>query len=341
MDYSGKIVRRALQSVPVLFGLSVLIFIISRVFPGNPVRLALGPAASAEEIQRVRESMGLNEPLWAQYADWAVGVAQGQWGTSLRTGNNVFHDVVVKLPATLELVLASLFLAIVVAIPLGVVAAENKDRLPDHVSRLGALFGVSMPRFWVAIVFQIIFVAWFDLFPLTGRLSNAVAPPPHLTGLYLVDSAVAGQFGTFVDALSHIALPATALSLATLAQVMRLIRSDMIEISDKEFIVAAEGYGLPKKVIQYKYMLKNAFTSSLTLIGLEFGFLIGNAFLVEKVFAWPGMASYGVDAILYQDFNAIVGVTMVVGVTYLLANLAVDLLYSYLDPRLRHQGAES
>ena len=318
-----------------IVGLSVLIFGISRVIPGDPVRLALGPEASEQQIEALRTEMGLDQPLPVQYLDWLVGVIQGDWGMSLRTNNNVFSDIVARLPATFELTAVTLFFAVLLAIPFGVVAGTNKDRWQDHASRITALFGVSMPRFWVAIVLQIIFVVSLGLLPLSGRLSDGVTPPPTVTHLYLVDSLIAGQIGVFLDAATHLVLPAFALGLATLAQVMRLIRSDMIDEQRKDYVLAARAYGLPNNLIEYKYMLRNAFTSSLTVIGLAFGFLLGNAFLVEIVFAWPGMARYGVQAILYQDFNAIVGVTIVVGIGFVTANFVVDLLYGYLDPRVR------
>ncbi|EMA08596.1 putative dipeptides/oligopeptides ABC transporter permease [Haloferax denitrificans ATCC 35960] len=313
----------------------MLIFLISRVIPGDPVRLALGPEATDQQVAALRAEMGLDQPLPMQYVDWLVGVVQGDWGMSLRTNNNVFSDIVARLPATLELTVVTLFCAVLLAIPFGVVAGTNKDRWQDHLSRITALFGVSMPRFWVAIVLQIVFVVSLGLLPLSGRLSDGVAPPPAVTRLYLVDSLIAGQFGTFVDAATHLLLPTVALGLATLAQVMRLIRSDMIDEQRKDYVLAARAYGLPNTLIEYKYMLQNAFTSSLTVVGLAFGFLLGNAFLVEIVFAWPGMARYGVQAILYQDFNAIVGVTIVVGIGFVTANFVVDLLYGYLDPRVR------
>lgn len=335
MSYVDYLVRRALQAIPVMFGLSVLIFLISRVVPGDPVRLALGPEASEQQVETLRSQMGLDQPLPIQYVDWLIGVFQGDWGMSLRTNNNVFADIVAHLPATLELTVVTLFFAVLFAIPFGVIAGTNKDHWQDHLSRITALFGVSMPRFWVAIVLQIIFVVSLGLLPLSGRLSDGVAPPPAVTRLYLVDSLIAGQFGTFVDTVKHLILPAFALGLATLAQVMRLIRSDMIDEQRKDYVLAAQAYGLPNNLIEYKYMLRNAFTSSLTVIGLAFGFLLGNAFLVEIVFAWPGMARYGVQAILYQDFNAIIGVTIVVGIGFVTANFVVDLLYGYLDPRVR------
>lgn len=340
MSYTDYIVRRTLQSIPVLFGVSVIIFTLSRVVPGDPVTLALGQGATEEQVQQLRAEMGLDEPLWVQYIDWVQGVFVGDWGQSLRTGTPVFEAIVTRFPATFELVTVAVFWAVLLAIPLGVVAAANRNNWKDHISRVGAILGLSMPRFWVAILLQILFVGWLSLFPLTSRLSEGVEPPPHTTGLYLVDSLIALQFSTFVDAAWHLTLPALALGLATLAQVMRLLRSDMIEEQNEDYVMAARAYGLPQNLITYKYMLKNAFTSSLTIIGLTFGFLLGNAFLVEFVFSWPGMAAYGVNSILFQDFNAIVGVTITIGFGFVFINLIVDFLYSWLDPRVRYGGGE-
>lgn len=335
MGYRDHLVRRALQGIPVLLGLSVFIFVLTRLLPGNPVRLALGPNASEEQIQQYRAEMRLDEPIHEQYVAWLSGVVQGEWGTSLRTGNDVFVDITTSFPATFELVTVAMLFALAFAIPLGTIASMNKDEWPDHLSRIGAILGLSMPRFWVAILFQVLFVVMLGLFPLTSRLSTGVEPPPSVTGLYLIDSLLAFQFDTFLDALWHITLPATALGLATLAQIMRLLRSDLIEEHRQDYVLAAKSYGLPRNLIVLKYMLRNAFTSSLTILGLSFGFLLGNAFLIEFVFSWPGMAEYGVQSIVYQDFNAIVGVVLVIGVGFVAVNLAVDILYGILDPRVR------
>lgn len=340
MSYSDYLVRRALQSIPVLLGLSIVIFVISRVVPGDPVRLALGQGATDEQIAALEKEMGLDQPLYEQYFDWLFGVVQGDWGTSLRTGNQVLFDIVSRLPATLELVIVALSFAVLAAIPLGVIAGMNKDTWKDHLSRFGAILGLSMPRFWIGILLQIVFVGFLALFPLQGRLSNDVTRPPRITGMYLLDSLLTFNTTAFVDATWHLVLPAFALGLATLAQVMRLLRSDMIEEQRKDYVLAAKAYGIPQNLLIYKYMLRNAFTSSLTIIGLAFGFLLGNAFLIEYVFAWPGMARYGVNSILYQDFNAIVGVVMVIGIGFVFVNLLVDVLYGWLDPRVRLQEGE-
>lgn len=335
--YTRFLVRRVVHAIPVLFGLSILIFVLTRVIPGDPVRLALGPLASEEQVQEARAEMGLDEPYYVQYVDWLSGLATGDWGMSLRTSHNVFDDIMVRFPATAELVVVALTLAILIAVPFGVIAGTHQNRFQDHISRITSFFGVSLPRFWIAIMMQIIFVAWLGVLPLTGRLSDGVQPPPPITRFYLIDSLLAGQWNTFLDALAHITLPALSLAFATIAVIMRLIRSEIIEQQSKDYILAARAHGLPMNLIEYKYMLKNAFTSTLTIIGLEFGFLIGNAFLIEIVFVWPGMARYGVDAIIFQDSNAIIGVTMITGLVFVSANLVVDLLYGFLDPRVIHR----
>lgn len=334
------IIRRFLQAIPVLIGLSILIFALTRIIPGDPVRLALGPAVPEEQIEALRREMGLDQPIYVQYWDWLTGVLQGDWGHALRTDGDVYSDIMSRLPATLELVTVTMIFAVVIAIPLGVIAGTNKDKIPDHLARLIALFGVSMPGFWVAIVLQVVFAGFLSLFPLTGRLSRDLEAPPEVTRLYLIDSLLAGQFNVFLDAAHHLILPALALSFGTVATVSRLIRSDMIEESRKDYTTAARAYGLPENLIHYKYMLKNAFTSSLTILGLAFAFLLGNAFLIEIVFAWPGMARYGVQAITFLDFNAIIGVVMVVGVAFLIVNLVVDLLYGWLDPRVTMEESQ-
>lgn len=336
MSFLKRLVRRLLEGIPTLLGLSMLIFALTRLVPGDPVRVALGEHATQEQIEAMRAELGLDQPLYIQYIDWLVGVFRLDWGMSLQTNTNVYTEIAPKFPATLELVAVAIIFAVVLAVPFGVIAASNKDRWPDHVSRIAALVGVSIPRFWFGIVLQVLAVVWLGLFPLTGRLSGS--PPPDATGLYLIDSLLAAQYGTFFDALKHIFLPALTLGMGTLAQVMRLIRSDMIDESRNDYIMAARAYGLPNNLITYKYMLKNAFTSSLTVIGLAFGTLIGGAFVVEIVFGWPGMARYGVRSIQFQDFNAVMGVVMVVGVSYLTINFVVDILYAYLDPRIRLEG---
>lgn len=339
MSYRNFLVRRALSTIPVFIGLSALIFIIARVIPGRPARLALGPRASEEAVQNLREQMGLNEPLWVQYLDYMSGLLRGDMGVSLTTNHNVASDIAQFLPATLELAVTAMIIAIVVGVPLGVIAGQNKDRLEDNVSRGFAFFGVSLPRFWAAIVFQMIFAFGLGWFPPTGRLGDVELH--RITGLFLFDSLVTLNGSAFVSTLHHLFLPALTLSLPPMADITRMTRSNFIEEFNKEYIEGLRVYNIPEKLIAYKYVLKRSFTSTLTIIGLDFGFLIGGAFLVEIVFNWPGLAAYGVRAILEKDLNAVIGVTLVIGITYLVANFIVDILYGYLDPRVRLRGVEA
>jgi len=335
MSFPAYLFRRLLHIIPALVGLSILMFLISRVLPGDPARLALGPEATAEQVEQLRREMGLDKPLVTQYTVYISGLFRGDFGFSLRTRRNVAQDIREFLPATVELTTVAMLFAVGVGVPLGVVSAVRKDRAEDHVSRLIALAGVAIPRFWLAILLQLVFAYYLGVLPTIGR---GPGPPVRLTGLHLLDSLLTANPGAFLTALRHVALPAFALSLGSLAQITRLVRANMIEEMRKDYALAARSYGLPDRVIIYKYVLKNAFSSALTVIGLSYGFLLGNAFLVEAVFAWPGLAFYGVDSLLFKDLNAVMGVTLVVGVAFAVANLLVDVAYSYLDPRIRYEA---
>ena len=333
MNFRTYLLRRTLHLIPVLLGLSVLIFVVSRVIPGDPVRLALGTEATQEQVQQLRRQTGLDRPLVVQYVAYMVGVLRGDFGYSLRTHRSVTKDLVEFFPATLELTTVAMGIAVVIGVPLGILAAVRKDEGADHLSRVLALIGVALPRFWLAILLQLAFAYHLRLLPTIGR---GPAPPGEVTGLYLVDSLLGLDLSAFWISLKHLAMPAFALSVGTLAQVMRLIRAGMIEEMRRDYALAARSYGLPPNLIVYKYLLKNAFTSTLTILGLSYGFLLGNAFLVETVFAWPGLAFYGVDALRFKDFNGVIAVTLAVGAAYAVVNLITDILYGYVDPRIRY-----
>lgn len=321
--------------IPVLLGLSILIFGLSRIMPGDSIRLKLGPEATPQQIEQMQDSLGLNDPVPIQYINYIKGVFQGDMGQSLQTDRNVAIDIFETFPATFELILIAMGISIVIGVPLGVISAIRKDKWEDHATRVVALSGIALPKFWVAIMLQIVFAYWFSLLPVVGR-GDIV--PTTITGMRLLDSLLTLNFEAFFDSLKHIILPSISLSIATTAQIMRLTRSNMLAQLNKDYILAARSYGLPKGMIVYKYMLKNAFASTLTIIGLSFGALLGNAFLVEAVFGWPGMAQYGVQGVIYKDYNAIVGVTLVIGVAFAIANLIVDILYGILDPRIKYDS---
>jgi peptide/nickel transport system permease protein len=340
MSYFDYLIRRFLSTIPMVFGLSVLIFIMARVIPGAPARQALGPRASDEAVQQLREQMGLNDPIWVQYIDYMSGLARGDMGQSLVTNYNVAADIVQFFPATLELTTVAMLIAILVGVPLGVVAGLNKDATEDNVSRAFSFFAVSLPAFWAGILLQLVFAFQLDLLPATGRLGDIAYVPQEVSGLLLVDSLLALNFEAFASAAKHLVLPAVTLALAPIADIARMTRSSFIEEYNHDYVEGLRTHGLPGKLVAYKYVLRKSFAATLTIIGLDYGFLLGSAFLVEIVFSWPGMASYGVQAILQTDINAIVGVTLVIGVGFLFANFVVDVLYGVFDPRVRF-GDES
>jgi peptide/nickel transport system permease protein len=332
------LLRRLAASVVVLVGVSILIFLIARVVPGDPARIALGPMASEQQVAQLRAALFLDRPILVQYAEFARGAWHGDLGVSLYTNRMVTTDLGQFLPATAELVLAASLLMIVVGIPLGVLAGHFRDRWPDHVARLAALLGIVAPSFVWAIILVLVFSYAFDLMPVIGRLSDSIAAPPWVTGFVTIDALLANDWPAFKDALWHIALPAVALSLSGIGQAARLTRTNLGQTYGSDYIDLARAYGFSGRAIAWKYALRPAMIPTLTILGLDFASKLGNAFLVEAVFAWPGMARYGVNAILNKDLNAIVGTVLVIGLAFLVINLVIDLIVAYLDPRIRYRA---
>jgi peptide/nickel transport system permease protein len=331
---ASYLVRRAIGFLFVLFGLSVVIFVVARIVPGDPARISLGPLATNEQVAQLRQEMGFDKPAPVQYVDYFSGVLRGNLGRSLLTNRPVAADIAEALPATLELVLFTLFLIAFVAVPAGVLAARWHNTWIDNASRLVSLLGVVTPGFVVALVLQLL-ASTFHFFPLTGRLTQGLGFVPDITHLALVDSLLKGRLDAFADALSHIFLPALALSAAGIGQVMRITRSSMLEVARRDHVETLRSFGVPDRVITLRYMLRLASIAPLTILGLEFASLMGNAFIVELVFAWPGFASYGVRAILNKDFNAVMAVVLMSGLFFVVANLLIDLVIGLIDPRLR------
>lgn len=329
------LLRRALTLLFVLFGLAVLIFIIARIVPGDPARIALGPLATATQVTELREEMGLNASFPVQLWSYLSGLAQGDLGKSLLTSRPVMEDIRGALPATFELVLVTIVLQIVVSIPLGVMAAIYRNMWVDNVLRVVSLIGVVTPGFVLAIMLQLIAAHYLGFLPITGRLDGGIDFNADITGLLLIDGTLKGRFDVVLDAMRHLFLPAIALSAAGIGQVMRITRTAMIEVASRDFVEATRAYGIPERVVTFRYMLRVASVAPLTILGLEFASLIGNAFIVEFVFSWPGIASYGVRTIMQKDLNAVIGVVLVSGVFFVVANLAIDLVLGLLDPRHR------
>ena len=336
------LLRRALTLLFVLLGLAILIFIIARIVPGDPARIALGPLATSVQVAELREEMGLNASFPVQLWSYLSGLAQGDLGKSLLTSRPVMDDIRGALPATFELVLVTIILQIVVSIPLGVMAAIYRNTWVDNILRVISLIGVVTPGFVLAIILQLIAAHYLGFLPVTGRLDGGIDFDANITGLLLVDGTLKGRFDVVIDAIRHLFLPAIALSAAGIGQVMRITRTAMIEVASRDFVEATRAYGIPEKIVTFRYMLRVASVAPLTILGLEFASLIGNAFIVEFVFSWPGIASYGVRTILQKDLNAVIGVVLVSGVFFVVANLTIDLLLGLLDPRHRlRAGRES
>ena len=329
------LIRRAMSLSLVLLGLAIVIFVIARIVPGDPARIALGPLATAAQVAQLREEMGLNDAFTVQLWTYLSGLIQGDLGKSLLTSRPVMDDIRGALPATLELVLFTVILQIIISIPLGVIAAIYRNTWIDNVLRVVSLLGVVTPGFVLAIILQLIAAHHLGFFPVTGRLDPGLNFSTDITGLLLVDGLLAGRFDIVADAVRHLFLPSIALAAAGIGQVMRITRTAMIEVGSRDFVEASRAYGIPERVVTFRYMLRVASVAPLTILGLEFASLIGNAFIVEFVFSWPGIASYGVRTILQKDLNAVIGVVLVSGVFFVVANLTIDLLLGILDPRHR------
>lgn len=330
------IVRRVLLLIPVLIGLTVIMFAIARILPGDPVALAAGPNATQAEIEALAVEFGLDQPIWVQYGHYVSGLLQGDLGTSLLTRRPVAADIAAYLPATLELVFAAMAIAVLIGIPLGLVTAVWRNRWPDYLSQVAAIGAISMPRFFLGLLLQLCFAMWLAWLPLGGRLPIVVIPPPSVTGFLTIDALIAGDWTAFTTALSHLAMPAIAMSLSPFATIMRMMRSSTIEVMQQDYVMTARALGLPRRQIITKYVARNAVSATLTVIGLYFGWLLGGTVLVETVFDWPGLGLYATKAIVSQDMMPVIGVALVIGLLFVFANLVIDLLYGVINPKVRY-----
>jgi len=338
MEFAAFLVRRVMWSLLVLVGLSVVIFLIARVVPGDPARMALGPTATQDQVADLQEKLGLNLPLIQQYGLFLGGLAQGELGRSLLTEQSVNDDISETFPATLELVLFTILIAFTFGVPLGVAAARWKDRWPDNLVRAIAILSAVMPSFFIALLLQVLAGYVLQILPTTGRLPRDMEFQASVTGLLIIDGLLAGRLDVVGQALRHLLLPSIALALATMGQIARITRASMIDVSRQDYIEAARAFGIPDRVRLFKYQLRPAFVPPLTILGLEFASLIGGAFVVELIFSWPGMAAYGIRAITQKDLNAIMGVVMVSGAFFVVVNLIIDVLVGIVDPRIRIRG---
>jgi len=332
------ILRRLAISIFVLFGLSILIFLIARIVPGDPARMALGPRAPVDVVERLRQQMHLDKPLLQQYGLWLWEVAHGNLGDSLVTRRPVKQDIREFFPATLELVGLTALFIVVAGISLGVISARYSNTWFDNVVRLFSYLGIVTPAFAWAVILMLLFGFVWHIFPTYGRLTEGVIPPSTITGMYTVDSLLNGRFDLFWDAVMHLILPAIALALPPMSQAARITRSSMADNQNKDCIASMIAYGVPNRVVVGKYLLKPSLISPITVMALDIAATFGYAFMVEKIFGFPGLARYGIQVMLNKDVNAIVGVVMVLGVVFITLNIVVDIIVAYLDPRIRLLG---
>lgn len=329
------VLKRVALTGLMLFGLVCITFTVSNVAPSDPAALAAGPDATRDMVETIRREYGLDRPLPEQFVRYVGGLLQGDLGRSIVTTRPVAQDLARYFPATLELVLLSMTLGVLVGVPMGMFSAVLKNRAPDHATRFVAVSLVALPAFWFGILLQLLFSVQLEWLPTSGRLEVATAPPPTITGMLLFDSAVAGQWATFGDALSHALLPALVLSFPCLASILRVNRAEMIEVLASDYVTAARAHGISRLRVVCVLALRNAMLPTLAIIGLRWGWMLGSTVLVETVFDWPGIGLYAVSSAIAGDFKPVMGVTLLIGLNFMIANLIVDLLYGVLDPRLR------
>lgn len=330
------VARRLALAAVTLFGVIVAVFILTRILPGNPAAVRLGPYADEERLAAMERQMGLDKPLIVQFYDYVTDLAHGDMGHSWRTDQPVSKDLAQRLPATLELALAATIIAIIVGHVLGVLAAIKQDSLLDQAIRLVAILGASTALFWLALVFIYTFyyrLGWTP--PPLDRIDVGVETPARITGMYVVDSLLTGNWAALRSSLGHLLSPAITLAFVVSAPITKIVRAAMLDTLHADFIRTARTIGVPEREIIFRDALRNAMIPILTTIGIVFGYLMAGNVLVEMIFAWPGIGSYAWMALVNKDFEAIQGFVLLIAVMYVILNLVIDLLYSVIDPRIR------
>ena len=330
---------RIAQAIPVVIGVVVISFILTRALPGDPAVYFAGAAADEASIAQVREALGLDKPLLQQFFIYAGYLLQGDLGRSISSGQPVVSDLANRLPASLELTLTALLFSCAIAIPLGVLAATKPGSAVDHLCRVLVTAGVSLPTFFTGIVLIYVFYYLTGLAPSPlGRLDFIYIAPDHVTGFYLIDAAIAGDFETWVGALKQLILPAITLGLFTLAPLARMTRAAMLTALSSDYIRTARAAGLSGRKVLFGYAFRNALLPVVTTLGMVFSFSLGANVLVEKVFAWPGIGSYAVEALVVSDYAAVQGFVLAMALLFVLLNLVIDLTYTLIDPRIGFQS---
>jgi dipeptide transport system permease protein len=332
----GLVLKRMLLAVPSLIGVVIVTFLLTRALPGDPAAYFAGPAATEEAIAQIRVKLGLDRPLIVQFGNYVQDLSKGNLGQSLTTGQPVATEIRNRLPASAELTLLGLLVAMSIAIPLGILAATRPGSLIDHACRIVATAGVSLPVFFLGLILVYVFYYLLGWSPAPlGRLDVFSSPPNSISGFYLVDSLLTGQWETFRAAIAQLILPAMTLGIFALAPIARMTRASMLAVLSSDFVRTARASGLTPYTVTVTYAFRNAMLPVVTTLGMVFSFLLGANVLVEKVFAWPGIGSYAIEALIASDFAPVQGFVLTMAIVYVVLNLLIDVLYGIIDPRVR------
>ena len=333
----GKfILRRLLLLIPILLGLTLLVFLFIRALPGDPAGAILGERATPEALERVRQALGLNKPLIDQYLAYITGIIRFDLGHSFITNRDVTDDFLQRFPATIELTLAAMAFAIGVGIPLGMYTAKRHGTWSDSAGSVASLIGISIPIFFLGLMLKFLFAIQWPILPDSGRIDLIVYDIPRVTNFMLIDTLLAGQPDAFVDAVRHLILPAIALGTIPLAIIMRITRASVIDVMNEDYVRTANAKGLSGRVVDNRHVLRNALLPVITVIGLQLGLLLGGAILTETIFGWGGVGKWIYDAVINNDYQVIQSGVLLLALIFILVNLAVDVSYAYLNPRIRY-----
>lgn len=329
------ILRRFLALIPVLLGVSIVVFSLVRLIPGDPVIIMLGERARVEDIERVREEMGFNRPIYVQYVEWMGRILRGDLGKSIINRTSVMGELKSRLAATIEMIVAGMFIGVIIGIGVGILSALKRNSWLDVVSMFGALLGVSMPIYWLALVLIYALAVNRHVFPPSARLDVDLTVTRH-TGFMLIDTLLMGDVRLFLNAVWHLILPAAVLSTVIMPILARLTRASMLEVLQQDYVRTAQAKGLRNQAVIMRHALKNALLPIVTVLGLQLGGLLGGALLTETIFSWPGMGLWTYRAIQSRDYPIVQGAVLVSATIYVFVNLIVDVSYAYLDPRIRY-----
>ena len=333
----GKfILRRLLLLIPIMLGLTVLVFLFIRLLPGDPAGAILGERATPEAVERVRTALGLDRPLIEQYWEYVSGLVRLDLGTSFITNRDVTDDFLQRFPATVELTAAAMVFALTLGIPLGMLTAKRRGSWLDSAGTVVSLIGISIPIFFLGLMLKFLFAIHWPILPDSGRIDLIEYAIPRVTNMMTVDAILAGEFGGFVDALRHLILPGIALGTIPLAIIMRITRASVIDVLNEDYVRTANAKGLASRVVDNRHVLRNALLPVVTVIGLQMGLLLGGAILTETIFGWGGVGKWIYDAVVNNDYQVIQSGVLVLAVIFVLVNLAVDVSYAFLNPRIRY-----